>query len=39
MLGAIVMFRTPREEAMLTDAFGDAYRAYMARTGRLLPRW
>ncbi|HUF75768.1 MAG TPA: isoprenylcysteine carboxylmethyltransferase family protein [Longimicrobiales bacterium] len=28
----------PREEAALQDRFGDAYRDYMQRTGRLLPR-
>lgn len=26
-----------REEAMLTDQFGDEYRAYMRRTGRFFP--
>lgn len=26
-----------REEAMLTDQFGDEYRTYMKRTGRFLP--
>jgi protein-S-isoprenylcysteine O-methyltransferase Ste14 len=26
-----------REEAMLTDQFGDEYRAYMKRTGRFFP--
>jgi protein-S-isoprenylcysteine O-methyltransferase Ste14 len=30
--------RVRHEEAVLTDAFGDAYRAYMLRTGRFLPR-
>lgn len=30
--------RMPKEEAMLISHFGDEYRAYMARTGRLLPR-
>jgi len=30
--------RMPREEAMLLAQFGDDYRAYMKRTGRLLPR-
>jgi protein-S-isoprenylcysteine O-methyltransferase Ste14 len=28
----------PREEAALTARFGDEYRRYMMRTGRLLPR-
>lgn len=34
----VMLFRTPREEAMLVAAFGDRYRDYMARTGRYLPR-
>lgn len=39
MLVTILAVRTPREEAMLVGRFGDAYRAYMARTGALLPRF
>lgn len=34
----LVLVRIPDEEAMMLARFGDAYRAYMARTGRLLPR-
>jgi protein-S-isoprenylcysteine O-methyltransferase Ste14 len=30
--------RTPLEEAKLIERFGDEYRAYVARTGRFLPR-
>jgi len=30
--------RTPREEAMMIDQFGDTYKDYMTETGRLLPR-
>ena len=30
--------RLDKEEAMMLEQFGDAYRAYMRRTGRLLPR-
>lgn len=34
----LLIARTPREEQMLVETFGDAYRDYMARTGRFLPR-
>lgn len=34
----IIRVRTPREEAMMLRAYGDAYREYMKRTGRFLPR-
>jgi protein-S-isoprenylcysteine O-methyltransferase Ste14 len=34
----LMLVRTPREERMLLGRFGDDYRAYMARTGRYLPR-
>jgi protein-S-isoprenylcysteine O-methyltransferase Ste14 len=30
--------RLDKEEAMMIEQFGDAYRAYMRHTGRLLPR-
>jgi protein-S-isoprenylcysteine O-methyltransferase Ste14 len=30
--------RTPKEEARLIETFGEAYRQYMARTGRYMPR-
>ncbi len=30
--------RTPNEEAMMIDHFGDAYRDYMTETGRLFPQ-
>lgn len=30
--------RTPREESMMIDHFGDDYRDYMQETGRLFPR-
>jgi protein-S-isoprenylcysteine O-methyltransferase Ste14 len=30
--------RTPQEEEMMLDRFGDAYKDYMAETGRLFPR-
>lgn len=41
-LGAIALWvfvlrRLPDEEAMMREAFGEEYRAYEERTGRLLP--
>ena len=36
MLG--VLWRIPREEQMMLAAFGDEYKAYMQRTGRLFPK-
>lgn len=35
---SMLMLRTPKEEAQLVEKFGDSYREYMTRTGRLLPR-
>jgi protein-S-isoprenylcysteine O-methyltransferase Ste14 len=36
---AVMYFvRTPREEQLMLERFGDAYREYMRRTGRLFPR-
>ena len=39
-VGGISLFlaRIPKEEGMMIEEFGDEYRAYMERTGRLLPR-
>jgi protein-S-isoprenylcysteine O-methyltransferase Ste14 len=38
-LSIIMFYRvTAKEEAMMLEQFGDAYRAYMERTGRFLPR-
>jgi protein-S-isoprenylcysteine O-methyltransferase Ste14 len=34
----LYVVRAPREERMMCDAFGEAYREYMLRTGRLIPR-
>ena len=34
----LYVIRAPREERMMADAFGDAYRNYVKRTGRLFPR-
>lgn len=40
LLTTILIFaRIPKEEQMLLDEFGDEYRVYMKRTGRLLPRF
>jgi protein-S-isoprenylcysteine O-methyltransferase Ste14 len=35
---AMYFLRMPREERMMCEFFGDEYRAYRARTGRLFPR-
>ena len=34
---AMLLIRLPKEEEKLIERFGDEYRAYMERTGRLLP--
>ncbi|MCQ3975175.1 MAG: isoprenylcysteine carboxylmethyltransferase family protein [Anaerolineae bacterium] len=37
---ALLYFQRVRhEEQMMLDRFGEAYRAYMNRTGRIVPRW
>lgn len=33
----LYLLRVPREEQMMLEAFGDTYRAYMRRTGRIFP--
>jgi protein-S-isoprenylcysteine O-methyltransferase Ste14 len=33
------VFRIQAEERMMLDRFGEAYRAYMQRTGRILPKF
>jgi protein-S-isoprenylcysteine O-methyltransferase Ste14 len=35
--GILYAFRIGREEKMMLDTFGDEYRAYSARTARLIP--
>jgi protein-S-isoprenylcysteine O-methyltransferase Ste14 len=35
---ALLVMRTPQEEAMLIERFGQQYRDYMAKTGRFIPR-
>lgn len=37
-LCVILLMRLPREERAMIERFGDAYREYMKRTGRFLPR-
>jgi protein-S-isoprenylcysteine O-methyltransferase Ste14 len=34
----VLWLRTSKEEAWLIETFGDAYRDYMRRTGRFLPK-
>lgn len=34
---AMMVSRTPKEEQMMIDEFGDEYRDYMRRTGRFFP--
>jgi len=36
-LTVIIALRVKREESMMADRFGDAYRQYMRRTGRFVP--
>jgi protein-S-isoprenylcysteine O-methyltransferase Ste14 len=33
------LIRTPREERMMVEHFGESYRHYMAETGRLWPKY
>lgn len=34
-----IVVRTPMEEQMMIERFGDEYHAYIKRTGRYLPHW
>lgn len=36
--GLLYFLRVPREEHMLLDQFGESYRSYMKKTGRIIPR-
>lgn len=36
---AMYFIRTPREEKMMREQFGDQYQSYTSRTGRLFPRF
>jgi protein-S-isoprenylcysteine O-methyltransferase Ste14 len=35
---AALLWRTPKEEARLIETFGQAYKDYMQRTGRFIPK-
>ncbi|MBA4603502.1 protein-S-isoprenylcysteine O-methyltransferase [Thermoactinomyces mirandus] len=35
----LVFLCLPYEEQMMLDYFGEEYRSYMNRTGKLIPRW
>jgi protein-S-isoprenylcysteine O-methyltransferase Ste14 len=35
--GTLFLLRVTREEQMMTETFGEEYRAYMARTWRVFP--
>ncbi len=37
--GVLMAVRIRREEEVMVEQFGDAYREYAQRTGRFLPRW
>jgi protein-S-isoprenylcysteine O-methyltransferase Ste14 len=39
LIVALLVIRTPTEEAKLLARFGDDYRDYIARTGRFVPRF
>lgn len=36
--GTLFLLRIGREERLMEEAFGDEYRQYAARTGRIIPR-
>ena len=39
LFGIVYFVRVPREEQMMLDHFGEEYRAYMQRTGRVIPKF
>jgi len=34
----LYLLRVPREEEMMLEHFGEEYRSYISRTGRVIPR-
>jgi len=38
MVMAVLIARVPREEQMMIEQFGDEYRQYIKRTGKLFPK-
>jgi protein-S-isoprenylcysteine O-methyltransferase Ste14 len=36
---AALLWRVPKEEQMMLEAFGDEYKAYMEHTGRFVPKF
>ena len=34
-----LVLRMPREERMMIEVFGEAYKSYRQRTGGIIPRW
>ena len=38
LIFAVIGLRVPREERAMIEQFGDEYRRYMHRTGRILPK-
>jgi len=34
----VYLYRVPHEEQMMLEHFGEEYRSYMNRTGRIIPR-
>jgi protein-S-isoprenylcysteine O-methyltransferase Ste14 len=36
--GLLYFLRVPKEEDMMLQEFGEPYRQYMAKTGRILPK-
>ncbi len=38
LVGSVFLIRVPREEQMMVDEFGEEYREYIKRTGRVFPK-